>query len=73
MEGVSGGVKANVEGGLAVVDHIADLVFVGHLSNQAPGNQFIIQFHFRFLSYCAASRQIYVINAARRRFTLVRS
>ena len=49
MKAVCCGVKANVEGGLALIDHFADFGFVGYLGNQAAGNQFIIQFHLKFL------------------------
>ena len=45
MKAVRRGVKANVEGGFALIDHFSDFGFVGHLGNQAAGNQFIIQFH----------------------------
>ena len=45
MEGICRGVKANVEGSLAVVHHFPDFCFVGHLSNEATGHQFVIYFH----------------------------
>ena len=52
MERVSRGIKANIERSLAVVDHLADLFFIGHLGDQAAGNQFIIQFHFYSSKIC---------------------
>ena len=36
-QAVGGAVKADVEGGLAVVDHLADFLLVGDLGEQAPG------------------------------------
>ena len=44
-------VKADVERGLAVVDHLADLILVGDLRDQTAGHQFLINSHvFHFLS-----------------------
>ena len=45
VQRISSGVKANVEGGLAVVNHFSDLFFVSNLGNQATGYQFVIKFH----------------------------
>ena len=74
MEGVGGGVKTDVEGGFAVVNHLADFFFIGHLGNQTTGNQFIIHFHlFKFLSYCAVQPQMSFFKTAHRVFTLVSS
>ena len=47
MQRICGGIKANVESGLAVVDHLTDLILIGHLCDQATGNQLIIKFHIR--------------------------
>ena len=41
-QAVSGAVKADVEGGLARVDHLADFVLVGDLGDQPPGRQFFV-------------------------------
>ena len=49
MEGVGGGVKSDVEGGLAAVDQFLYLFLVGDLGNQASCDQFVIQCH-RFFS-----------------------
>ena len=38
-------VKANIEGGLAGVHHFADLIFVCHLGDQTPGDQFFVNTH----------------------------
>ena len=48
VEGVCRGVKADVEGRLAVVDHLADLGFVGHLCDQTARLQFFINSHLMF-------------------------
>ena len=56
-QAVGGAVKADVEGGLAVVDHFPDFFLVGHLSDQSPGNQFIIQFHIFHFSFLIALRR----------------
>ena len=45
VEGIGSGVKANIEGGLAVVHQLPDLVLVGHLGDQAAGNQFFVNLH----------------------------
>ena len=45
MEAVGGGVKADIEGGLAVVYKFPDLILVGHLGDQATGNQFFVNLH----------------------------
>ena len=37
VEGVGGGVKANIKYSFAVVYGFPDLLFVGHLGNKAPG------------------------------------
>ena len=39
-------VKADIEGRLAVVDHLPYLVLIGHLCDQPPGDQFLINSHF---------------------------
>ena len=44
MQRVRRAVKANVERGFAVVDHVFDLFLIGHLRDQAAGDQFIIQY-----------------------------
>ncbi len=41
-EAVGGAVKADVEGGLARVDHLANFVLVGDLGDQPPGRQFFV-------------------------------
>ena len=47
-------VKADVECGLAVVDHLADLFFICDLCDQTAGHQFLINTHsFNFLSVCS--------------------
>ena len=52
MQRIGRAVKADVEGGLAVVDHFADLFLIGDLSDQAASHQFFINTHFlTFLSY----------------------
>ena len=45
-QGVGRAVKANVKGGLAIVDHLADLRLVCNLRDQATCHQFVIDFHF---------------------------
>ena len=40
------GIKANVKGGFSVIDQFLDLLLIGHLGNQAAGNQLIINVHF---------------------------
>ena len=44
-QGVRRAVKADIERGLAVVDHLADLILVCDLGDQAPGHQFFINSH----------------------------
>ena len=44
-------VKANVEGGLAGIHHLADFFLVGHLCNEPAGDQFLINTHCDFLPY----------------------
>ena len=44
-QAVGGAVKADVEGGLAVVYHLADFLLVGDLGQQAPGLQFFVHSH----------------------------
>ena len=52
MQRIGRAVKADVEGGLAVVDHFADFFLIGDLSDQAAGHKFFINTHFlTFLSY----------------------
>ena len=52
-EAVGGAVKANIEGGLAVVNHFLDFFLVGHLGDEAAGNQFFIECHnlYPFYAY----------------------
>ena len=38
-------VEADIKGGLAVVNEVADLVLAGHLGNEAAGGQFFIECH----------------------------
>ena len=45
MEAVGRGVKANIEGGFAIVNHFPDFFFIGNLGDQAAGYQFVIDFH----------------------------
>ena len=45
MEAVGRRVKADVKCGLAFVNHVPDFFFIGHLGNQAPGNEFFVNFH----------------------------
>ena len=53
MEGVGGGVKADVEHGLPLVDHFGDLLLIGHLGNEAAGFQLFVTSHrsYSFLFY----------------------
>ena len=51
MQRIRRTVKANVEGGFSVVDHVADLVLIRNLSDQAASYQFFIDSHFLFLLY----------------------
>ena len=44
-QGVRRAVKADIERGLAVVDHLADLFLVCDLGDQAPSHQFFINSH----------------------------
>ena len=41
-QAVGSAVKADVEGGLACVDHLSYLVFVGDLGDQSPGHQLLV-------------------------------
>ena len=50
VEGVGGGIKANVKGCFSVVDQLFDLLFVGHLCDKPSGLQFIINGHISFSS-----------------------
>ena len=45
MQRIRRAVKSNVEGCLSVVHHFTDLVLVGHLSDESPANQFLINTH----------------------------
>jgi hypothetical protein len=45
MQRICSGVKANVESGLALVNHLGDFLLVGNLSNQATGFEFFIASH----------------------------
>ena len=49
-QAVGGAVKADVEGGLAVVDDVDDLV-IGDLSHEAAGLEFFVQSHKNFLLF----------------------
>ena len=49
MQGICCGIKANIESGLAIIDHLSDFFFIGNLGNQATGNQFIIKLNFKIL------------------------
>ncbi len=42
-QAVRGAVEADVEGGLAVVDQVMDLLLVGDLGDQAAGLQFFVR------------------------------
>ena len=55
VQRVCRGVKANVEGGLAVVYHLPDLFLVGHLGDEPPGNQLVINFHLIIFLSCFVS------------------
>ena len=55
VQGVCRGVKANVEGGLAVVYHLPDLFLIGHLGDEPPGNQLVINFHRIIFLSCFVS------------------
>ena len=45
MQGVCRAVKADIERGLAVVDHFADRFFIRHLRDEAAGDKLVIKFH----------------------------
>ena len=45
MQRVCRAVKANVERRLAVVDHVADVLFIRHLRNQTARLQFFVNTH----------------------------
>ena len=45
MQGVCRAVKADIERGLAVVDHFADCFFIRHLRDEAAGDKLVIKFH----------------------------
>ena len=45
MQAVCGGVKADIEYGLAVVDKVTDELFIGNLGNQASGLEFFVNTH----------------------------
>ncbi|MPM82810.1 hypothetical protein SDC9_129872 [bioreactor metagenome] len=45
VQAVRRGVKADIEHGLSVVHQLPDLRLVGHLCDQAPGLQFLVNFH----------------------------
>ena len=49
MERVGGGVKADVENGLAVIDHLTDLFLVSDLGDEAAGLQFFVDLHGKIL------------------------
>ena len=51
VQAVRRGVKADVEGCLAGVDHFPDLRLVGHLRDQAPGLQFFVNTHIVVLLF----------------------
>ena len=48
-QAIGGAVKADIEGRLALVDHLFDLILVGHLCNQAAGNQLFVNLHRIYL------------------------
>ena len=45
MQRVGGAVKANVEGGLAVINHFFYLIFIGYLRDKASFDQFFVNIH----------------------------
>ena len=45
VEGVGGGVKADIKGGLAIVDQLPDLGLVGDLSDEPAGFEFLVNLH----------------------------
>ena len=45
VQGVSGRVKADVEGGFAGVDQFTDFFLIGNLRNQSAGLQFFVNLH----------------------------
>ena len=48
MQGISGRIKADIEGGLAVVDQVSDLGGIRKLCQKASGLQFLVDFHILF-------------------------
>ncbi len=56
MEGVRSGVKADVEHRLALVDHLGDLLLIGHLGDEAAGLEFFITGHFSCILSSQARR-----------------
>ena len=46
MQAVRGRIEADVEGCLAVVDHLADLFFVRYLRDQTARFQFVVKLHY---------------------------
>ena len=48
MQGISGRIKADIEGGLAVVDQVSDLGGIRKLCQKASGLQFLVDFHVLF-------------------------
>ena len=56
MQGIRGRVKPDVKRRFSVVNQFSDLFFVRHLSDQAAGYQFVIDFHFPLLLFSLCSR-----------------
>ena len=48
MKGVSRAVKADVKSCFAIVDHLADFIFVRDLGNQSAGHQFFVNSRLHF-------------------------
>ena len=45
VEGIGGGVEADIEHRLTLVDHLGDLFLIGYLGNEATGLQFFVTGH----------------------------
>ncbi len=48
VQGIRSGIKADIEGGFAVVDQVSDLVGVRELGQKASRLQFLVDFHVLF-------------------------
>ncbi len=48
-QAVGSAVEADVKGGLACIDHIADLFLIRHLGDQPAGDKFFINTHYMLL------------------------